>query len=33
MEDMIQDVGAEAFAQTHVYETISADTKTSLYVS
>jgi len=32
MEDMIRDVGAEAFAQTHVYETMSDDAKTLLYV-
>ena len=32
MEDMIRDVGAEAFAQAHVYETISADAKTLLCV-
>ena len=25
MKDMIRDVGAEAFAQAHVYETMSAD--------
>jgi len=32
MEDMIRDVGAEAFVQAHVYETMSADAKTPLYV-
>jgi len=32
MEDMIRDVGAEAFAQAHVYETMSADTETLMYV-
>jgi len=29
---MIRDVGAEAFAQAHVYETMSAYAETSLYV-
>ena len=33
MEDMIRDVGAKAFAQAHVYETMSADAETPLYVS
>jgi len=32
IEDMIRDVRAEAFAQAHVYETMSADAKTPLYV-
>jgi len=32
MEDMIRDVGTEAFAQAHVYETMSVDSETSLYV-
>jgi len=32
MEDMIRDVGAKAFAQAHVYETMSADAETPLYV-
>ena len=32
LEDMIRDVGAEAFAQAHVYETISTDSETLLYV-
>ena len=32
MEDMIRDVGVETFAQTHVYETMSADAETPLYV-
>ena len=32
IEDMIRDVGAEAFAQAHVYETMSADAETPLYV-
>ena len=32
MEDMIRDVGAKAFAQAHMYETMSADAKTPLYV-
>ena len=32
LEDMIRDVGAEAFAQTHVYETLSTDSETPLYV-
>jgi len=32
MEDMIRDVGAEAFAQAHVYETMSADAETPLCV-
>jgi len=31
-EDMIRDVGAKAFAQAHVYETMSADAETPLYV-
>jgi len=33
MEDLIRDVGVESFAQAHVYETMSVDAKTSLYVS
>jgi len=33
MEDMIQDVGAKAFTQVHVYQTMSADAETPLYVS
>ena len=33
MEDMIRDVGVEAFAQAHVYETMFADAETPLYVS
>jgi len=32
MEDMIRDVGIEAFAQAHVYETMSVDAETPLYV-
>jgi len=32
MEDMIRDVGVEAFAQVHVYETMSANAETLLYV-
>ena len=32
LEDMIRDVGIEAFAQAHVYETISIDLETPLYV-
>jgi len=32
MEDMILDVGIEAFAQAHVYETMSTDAETPLYV-
>ena len=32
MKDMIRDVGAEAFAQAHVYETMCADAETPLYV-
>jgi len=32
MEDMIWDVGAEAFAQVHVYETMSTDVETPLYI-
>jgi len=32
MEDMIRDVGVEAFTQAHMYETMSADAETSLYV-
>jgi len=32
MGDMIRDVGAEAFAQAHVYETMSTDVKIPLYV-
>jgi len=32
MEDMIQNVGVEAFAQAHVYEMMSSDAETSLYV-
>ena len=32
MEDMIHDVGVEALAQTHVYETMFADVETLLYV-
>jgi len=33
MKDMIRDVDAEAFAQAHVYETMSTDVEISLYVS
>jgi len=33
MEDMIRDVGAEAFAQAYVYETMYVDAETLLYVS
>jgi len=32
MEDVIQDVGVEAFAQAHVYETMSVDAETLSYV-
>jgi len=32
LEDMIQNVGAEAFAQVHVYETMSTNAKTLLCV-
>ena len=32
MEDMIRDVGVEAFAQEHVYGMKSADAETPLYV-
>jgi len=32
MEDIIQDVDTKAFAQVHVYETMSADAETPLYV-
>ena len=32
MEDMIWDAGVEAFAQAHVYEMMSADAETPLYV-
>jgi len=32
MEDMIRDVGTEAFAQVHVYETMYVDAKIPLYV-
>ena len=32
MEDMIQDVGLEAFAQAHVYKMMSTNTETPLYV-
>ena len=31
IKDMIRDVGAKAFAQAHVYETMSADVETPLY--
>ena len=31
--DMICHVGIEAFAQVHMYETMSTDTETSLYIS
>ncbi|KAG2371826.1 uncharacterized protein HKW66_Vig0239470 [Vigna angularis] len=31
LEDMIRDVGAEAFSQAHVYETMSTDAETPLY--
>jgi len=32
IEDMIWDVGVEAFSQAHVYETMSIEAKTSLYI-
>ncbi|WVZ24161.1 hypothetical protein V8G54_002705 [Vigna mungo] len=32
LEDMIRDVGAENFAKAHVYETMSIDAETPLYV-
>ena len=32
LEDMIRDVGAENFAKAHVYETMSTDAETPLYV-
>jgi len=32
MEDMIRNVGAKAFVQAHVYETMSTDAETTLYV-
>jgi len=32
LENMIRDVGAKAFAQTHVYEKMFTDVQTPLYV-